>query len=73
MSSKKLGILQILLLMFKHSIHGVPKPIASLFTKKMKITIIIVYYNYSVAHFIPGLGNQKQHNYRTSTYNAILI
>ena len=35
-----------------------------------KITIIILDI---VAHFIPGLGNQKQHNYRTSTYHAILI
>ena len=68
---KKLVIQRILLLMFKHNIGIVPKPIASLFTKKVKFIIIILDI---VARFIQQLVNLKQHNYyRTFSYHAILI
>ena len=66
---KKSVIQRILLLMFKHNIGIVPKPIASFCTKKVKSMVIILDI---VAHFIPRLVNQKQH-YRTFSYHAILI
>ena len=57
---KKLVIQRILLLMFKHNIGIVPKPIVSLFTvtKKRKFIIIILDI---VARFIQRLVNLKQH------------
>ena len=55
---KKFVIQRILLLMFKHNIGIVPKPIASLFTKKVKFIIIILDI---VARFIQQLVNLKQH------------
>ena len=51
-------------MMFKHNIGIVPKPIASLFIKKVKFTTIILD---NVARFIQRLVNLKQHNYRTFT------
>ena len=56
---KKLVIQKILLLMFKHNIGIVPKPIASLFTKK-KVKFIIIILDI-VARFIQQLVNLKQH------------
>ena len=55
---KKLVIQRILLLMFKHNIGIMPKPIASLFAKKVKFIIIILDI---VARFIQQLVNLKQH------------
>ena len=66
---KKLVIQRILLLMFKHNIGIVPKPIASLFTKKSEI------HNYNTRHcssLHPAIGKSEA-TYRTFSYHAILI
>ena len=56
---KKLVIQRILLMMFKHNIGIVPKPISSLFTKK-KVKFIIIILDI-VARFIQRMVNLKQH------------
>ena len=64
-----LVIQRILLLMFKHNIGIVPKPIASLFTKKSEI------HNYNTRHcssLHPAIGKSEA-TYRTFSYHAILI
>ena len=66
---KKLVIQRILLMMFKHNIGIVPKPISSLFTKKSEI------HNYNTRHsssLHPAIGKSEA-TYRTFTYHAILI
>ena len=66
---KKLVIQRILLLMFKHNIGIVRKPIASLFTKKSEI------HNYNTRHcssLHPAIGKSEA-TYRTFSYHAILI
>ena len=56
---KKLVIQRTLLMMFKHDIGIVPKPISSLFTtKKVKFIIIMLVIE---ARFIQPLVNLKQH------------
>ena len=55
--------------MFKHNIGIVPKPIASLFTKKSEI------HNYNTRHcssLHPAIGKSEA-TYRTFSYHAILI
>ena len=55
--------------MFKHNIGIVPKPIASLFTKKSEIR------NYNTRHcssLHPAIGKSGA-TYRTFSYHAILI
>ena len=55
--------------MFKHNIGIVPKPIASLFTKKSEI------HTYNTRHcssLHPAIGKSEA-TYRTFSYHAILI
>ena len=61
---KKLVIQRILLMMFKHNIGIVPKPISSLFTKKSEI------HNYNTRHsssLHPAIGKSEA-TYRTYIY-----
>ena len=66
---KKLVFQRILLMMFKHHIGIVPKPISSLFKQKSEI------HNYNTRHcssLHPAI-DKSEATYRTFTYHAILI
>ena len=65
-------ILRILLLMFKHKIDIVPKSYCLIIYKKKKGKI----HSYNARHcrsLHPAIRNQKQHNYRTFSYHALLL
>ena len=67
--AKKMVIQRILLLMFKHNIGIVPKPIASSFTKKREI------HGYNTRHYSsihPAIGKSEA-TYKTFSYHTILI
>ena len=66
---KELVIQRILVLMFKHNIGIMPKPISSLFTKTTEI------HTYNTRHcssLHPAIGKSEA-TYRTFSYYAILI
>ena len=64
---KKLVIQRILLLMFKHNIGIVPKPIASLFRKKDEI------HGYNTRHCSSLHPGKSEATYRTFSCHTILI